>query len=82
MAECGGATMSTLHNALSEYLATRRAMGTQLMWPESSLRKFVDFVEAESAEFLTTELAMRWTFQSVGVQRGSGSGVPLHSFTC
>ena len=63
--------MSALHDALSEYLATRRALGTQLMWPGSSLRKLVDFVEAEGAEFLTTELAMRWTFQSVGVQRAT-----------
>ena len=63
--------MSVLHDALSQYLATRRALGTQLMWPESSLRKFVDFVEAEGAEFLTTELAMRWALQSVDVQRAT-----------
>ena len=63
--------MNALHDALSEYLATRRALGTQLLWPEGSLRNFVDFVEAEGAEFLTTELAMRWTFQSVGVQRAT-----------
>ena len=63
--------MSALDDALSEYLATRRALGTQLAWPELSLRKFVSFVDAEGAAFLTTELAMRWTFQSVGVQRAT-----------
>jgi site-specific recombinase XerD len=63
--------MSALHAALAEYLATRRALGTKLMWPEPSLRKFVDFVEAEGAEFLTTELAIRWAFKSVGVQRAT-----------
>jgi len=63
--------MSALHDALSEYLAARRALGTQLMWPESSLRNCVEFIEAEGAEFLTTDLAMRWTFQSVGVQRAT-----------
>jgi len=63
--------MSVLHDALSQYLATRRALGTQLLWPESSLHKFVDFVEAEGAQFLTTELALRWTLQSVGVQRAT-----------
>jgi site-specific recombinase XerD len=63
--------MSFLHDALLQYLATRRALGTQLMWPESSLRKFVDFVETEGAEFVTTELALRWTFQSVGVQHAT-----------
>jgi site-specific recombinase XerD len=63
--------MSALRNALAEYLATRRALGTQLMCPESSLRSFLDFVEAEGAEFLTTELATRWAFRSVGVQRAT-----------
>jgi integrase len=66
--------MSMLHDALTEYLATRRALGTQLGWPESSLRNFVDFVEAESAEFLTTELALRWTFKPVGAQRATYAG--------
>lgn len=60
--------MSALHDSLSEYLAMRRALGTQLKWPESSLRRFVDFVEAEGREFLTTELAMRWALQPVGIQ--------------
>jgi len=63
--------MSALHDALTEYLATRRALGTQLRWPESSLRRFVDFVEAEGAEFVTTELALRWAVQPVGVQRAT-----------
>jgi integrase len=63
--------MSALHDALVEYLATRRALGTQLAWPESSLRNFVDFVEAEGADFLTSELATRWAFRSVGVQRAT-----------
>jgi integrase len=66
--------MSALHDALAEYLATRRALGAQRRRPESSLRKFVDFVEAEGAEFLTTELAIRWAFQSVGVQRATHAG--------
>jgi integrase len=41
------------------------------MWPESALRGFVDFVEAEAAEFITTELALRWASKSVGVQRAT-----------
>lgn len=63
--------MSALHATLTEYLAARRALGTQLRWPESSLRRFVDFVEAGGAEFLTAELAMRWAFKAVGVQRAT-----------
>ena len=60
--------MSDLHDALAEYLATRRALGTQLKWPASSLRRFVDFLAVEGAEFVTTELAVRWAVQAVGVQ--------------
>ena len=63
--------MSPLHDALSSYLATRRALGTQLGWPESSLRRFVDFLENQNAKFVTTELALRWATQSVGVQRAT-----------
>ena len=63
--------MSPLQDALTEYLATRRALGTQLRWPASSLRTFVDFVEAEGAQFITAEIAVRWAVQSVGVQRAT-----------
>jgi integrase len=63
--------VSALHDALTEYLQTRRALGTQLGWPESSLRRFVDFVEAEGEEFVTTEIAVRWAIQSTGVQRAT-----------
>ena len=63
--------MSALHDALTDYLATRRALGTQLRWPESSLRRFVDFVEDQDAEFVTTELALRWAVQAVGVQQAT-----------
>jgi len=63
--------MNVLHDALTEYLATRRALGTHLRWPESSLRRFVDFVEAEGAGYITTEAVLRWVVQSVGVQRAT-----------
>lgn len=63
--------MSPLHDALTDYLLTRRALGTQLRWPASSLRRFVDFVEAEGAEFITTDLAVRWATQPSGVQRAT-----------
>jgi integrase len=66
--------MSTLHDALSQYLTMRRALGTQLRWPESSLRRFVDFMDRERAEFITTELAMRWAVQPAGVQRATHAG--------
>jgi integrase len=63
--------VSTLHDALTEYLQTRRAFGTQLRWPEPSLRKFVDFVAAGGDGFVTTDTALRWAVQSAGVQRAT-----------
>lgn len=63
--------MSALHDALTEYLRTRRALGTKLAWPESSLRKFVNFIETEGQPFVTTESAVRWATQSVGVQQAT-----------
>lgn len=63
--------MSALHSALTEYLQTRRALGTKLAWPESSLRQFVDFVDAQGQDFITTEIAVRWAILPVGVQRAT-----------
>lgn len=66
--------MSALQDALTEYLATRRALGTQLRWPGSALRDFVHFLRAEGAEFVTTELAIRWALKPLGVQRATHAG--------
>lgn len=66
--------MASLHDALTEYLQTRRAHGTQLSGPESALRKFVDFIEAEGQEFVTTESAVRWATKPVGVQQATHAG--------
>jgi site-specific recombinase XerD len=63
--------VNTRQQALSEYLAARRALGTRLVWPESCLCGFVRFAEAEGAQFITTELALRWALQSKGVQRAT-----------
>lgn len=63
--------MSALHDALTKYVATRRALGTKLRWPASVLRNFVDFAEDEGARFVTTDVAVRWALQSVGVQRAT-----------
>jgi site-specific recombinase XerD len=60
--------MNTLRDALAEYVAVRRALGTQLREPARRLGHFVQFLEYEGQEFITTELALRWVRQSVGVQ--------------
>lgn len=63
--------MSALHDALTDYLQMRRALGTQLRWPESSLRRFVDFIEAEGRDYVTMESAVRWATQPADVQRAT-----------
>ena len=40
--------MSRLHQALGQYVATVRALGTQLEWPASILRRFVNFMDQDS----------------------------------
>ncbi len=52
--------MSALHKSLDDYLKLRRALGFKLESTEWCLRGFVDFLEAEGAKHITTELALRW----------------------
>ena len=52
--------MSSLGEALNEYLAIRRALGFELREVASCLRNFVTFLETNSATHITTELALRW----------------------
>lgn len=60
--------MSTLHETLAEYLAARRALGTRLREPGVTLGRFVDFLEREGAEFVTSERALRWATEPDGVE--------------
>ena len=63
--------MSAMHKALTQYVALRRALGTKLDEPAKTLRRFVQFLEDEKAEFITSELALRWAMQPQGVQRAT-----------
>ncbi len=56
--------MSALQSAVSEYLTMRRALGFKLYDVGLCLQQFVRFAEAEGAEFITTDLALRWAMQS------------------
>ncbi len=60
--------MSALRIVLADYVATVRALGTELHWPARSLQRFVDFLEEEGAAFITTELALRWATEPRDVQ--------------
>ena len=61
--------MSALHDALQEYLAVRRALGAKLRPTESRLRRFVEFLDREGAEAITTDLALRWATSPAGTSR-------------
>lgn len=63
--------MSTLRDALVQYVAVRRALGTKLQEPARTLGQFVDFLNGQGMEFITTELALRWAMQPNGVQRAT-----------
>lgn len=58
--------MTGLRAALADYLALRRALGYKLVVAERLLGQFLDFLEADGAEVITTELALRWATLPAG----------------
>ena len=63
--------MSAIGDALTKYVALRRALGTKLQEPARTLEQFLDFLEREGAEFITSELALRWAMEPKDVQRAT-----------
>jgi integrase len=63
--------MNTLHDALVQYVAVRRALGTRLAEPAATLGQFVAFLERERSSRITTALALRWAMVPQGVQRAT-----------
>jgi integrase len=63
--------MTTLRDALREYIAIRRALGTKLKEPAVTLGYFLDFLERHGSEVITSELALRWAMQPKLVQRAT-----------
>lgn len=63
--------MNTIRDALAQYVAVRRALGTQFREPAHTLGHFVDFLELEGAEFITISLALRWAMERKDVQRAT-----------
>jgi integrase len=60
--------MISIGNSVEDYLAMRRSLGFRLRLPAGLLRDFASFFEAEGASHVTTDLALRWAKQPVGVQ--------------
>lgn len=63
--------MKSLQSHLADYVAARRALGTQLQEPAKTLRGFVRFLGRRKASFITTPLALEWAQQSKNVQRAT-----------
>ncbi len=53
--------MKTPRESLEIYLALRRGLGSELLRPGAHLHRFIEFLEAEGATVVTTELALRWS---------------------
>jgi len=63
--------MSAIRDALTQYIAVRRALGTQLREPAVTLGHFVEVLERKGAEFITTHLALRWAQEPKRAQRAT-----------
>jgi integrase len=63
--------MSTMSEMLAQYIAMRRALGAKLREPAVRLSQFVEFMKSQSAEFITTQLALRWAMQPKDAQRAT-----------
>lgn len=60
----------SLRHHLQEYLSIRRSLGYDLRTHERILRRFVEFVEAENAPYVTTALLLRWQDGLARMRRG------------
>lgn len=63
--------MSTIHEGLAQYVSVPRTLGSSFYEPSLSLGHFADFLESEHAQWITTELALRWAMQSAQVERAT-----------
>lgn len=59
--------MTALGDSLDAYLAIRRGLGAELVRPGAHLRRFVEFLDLEGADVITTALALRWATTGASV---------------
>ena len=52
--------MSSLRQAVEDYLSLRHSLGFKLRCPGALLRKFAAFAEAKGADYVTVSLALEW----------------------
>jgi site-specific recombinase XerD len=63
--------MSAIRDSLVQYVAIRRALGSKFYEPALALDHFVDLLEREGTEFITTDLALRWAMEPKLAQRAT-----------
>jgi len=63
--------MSAIRDSLVQYVAARRALGSTFYEPALALHHFVDMLEREGTEFITTDLALRWSMEPKLAQRAT-----------
>lgn len=63
--------MSAIRDSLVQYVAVRRALGAKFYEPALALDHFVDLLEREGTEFITTDLALRWAMEPKLAQRAT-----------
>lgn len=56
--------MTSLHNAVHQYLSIRRALGYKLAREGRWLLDFASFIEEHASSSITTELTLQWATQS------------------
>jgi len=64
--------MTTLREAVQEYLSMRRALGFKLQEIGKGLRDFVTFMEKHRASYITSTLALAWAQQPRNVHQHIG----------
>ena len=80
--------MSTLRQAVQDYIEMRRGLGFKLREIERALIDFAAFLEANDTPNITTELALAWAQRPSRAQpsitrsiRGSANGAPRSART-
>ena len=63
--------MSAIRDSLIQCVAVRRALGSKFYEPALALDHFVDLLEREGTEFITTDLALRWAMAPKHAQRAT-----------
>jgi integrase len=63
--------MTAIRDSLAQYVAARRALGASFYEPALALGHFVDLLEHEGTEFISTDLALRWATTPVSVERAT-----------